>query len=189
MYLPFRQVSYGSLVVVARASGDAEALGRLIARQVTALDPALPASDVSTMEDLLSASLAGRRLMLAILGSFAALALVLAATGVYGVVSFTTARRAHEFGVRVALGARARDLELLVLRDTLARVALGAALGVPAALAAARFLRAWLFEVGPADPLTLVAVVGVLASVAIGCSLPPARRATRVDPTVALRGE
>jgi putative ABC transport system permease protein len=189
MYLPFRQVSYGSLVVVTRASGDAEALGRLVAQQVMALDPALAVSDVSTMQGLLSASLAGRRLILAILGAFAAYALVLAATGVYGVVSFTTARRTHEFGVRVALGARARDLQMLVLRDTLARVAAGAVLGVPAALAAAVLLRTWLFQVGPADPVTLVAVVGVLGSVALGCSLPPARRATRVDPTVALRGE
>jgi putative ABC transport system permease protein len=188
-YVSFRQVSYGSLVVVARTRAEPLSFAGAIKQQVFALDAGLPISDISSMDGLLAASLAARRFNLILLGVFAALALCLAAVGIYGVVSFTTALRTREFGVRLALGARPADLLALVLRDTLGRAAAGVALGTAAALSLGRLLEASLYGVGPADPVTLGSVAVLLALVAVACSAVPARRVARVDPVSALRGD
>jgi len=188
-YVPFRQVSYGSLEVVVRTAGDPAGIADAVKRAVFAQDAALPVSQIKTMDDLLDTSLATRRFQLVLLASFAGLALLLAAIGIYGVVSFTTSQRTQEFGVRLALGALPRDVLRMVLRDTMVRVTIGAALGTAAALGVSRLLESSLFEVRPTDPITIAIVVGGLALVALACSLGPARRATRVDPLTALRAE
>jgi putative ABC transport system permease protein len=187
--VPFRQVSYGSLEVVVRTAGDPAGIADAVKRAVFAQDAALPVSQIKTMDDLLDTSLATRRFQLVLLASFAGLALLLAAIGIYGVVSFTTSQRTQEFGVRLALGALPRDVLRMVLRDTMVRVTIGAALGTAAALGVSRLLESSLFEVRPTDPITIAIVVGGLALVALACSLGPARRATRVDPLTALRAE
>jgi len=188
-YVPFRQVSYGSLEVVVRTAGDPAGIAGAVKEAVFAQDPALPVAQIETMDDLLETSLAARRFQLVLLGGFAAIALLLAAVGIYGVVSFTTSQRTQEFGVRMALGAVPRDVLLMVVRDTMIRVAIGAALGTAAAVGVSRLLESSLFEVRPTDPITIGAVVCGLALVALVCCLGPARRATRVDPLVALRAE
>jgi ABC-type antimicrobial peptide transport system permease subunit len=124
-----------------------------------------------------------------LLASFAGLALVLAAVGLYGVVTHAMRQRTHEIGVRVALGARAEDVLRLVLRQGLPLALLGIAIGLAGAAAATRLIRSQLYEVGPGDPVTFVAVAGVLAFVALAASWFPARAALRVDPVVALRAD
>ena len=188
-YLPFRQISYGSLEMVVRTAGDPAGIADAVKQAIFAQDPALPVTQIKTMDDLLETSLATRRFQLVLLGSFAAIALILAAVGIYGVVSFTTSQRTQEFGVRLALGAVPRDVLVMVVRDTMIRVAIGAALGILAAAAVTRLLESALFEVGSTDPLTIAVVVCGLAIVALACCLGPARRATQVDPLTALRAE
>jgi len=188
-YVPFRQASYGSLEVVVRTAADPAGIADAVKQAVFAQDPVLPVAQIETMNELLDTSLATRRFQLVLFGSFAALALVLAAIGIYGVVSFTTSQRTQEFGVRLALGALPRDVLVMVVRDTMVRVAVGVTLGTLAALSVTRFLESSLFEVRPADPITIAIVVCGLALVALVCCLGPARRATRVDPLIALRAE
>jgi predicted permease len=188
-YVPFRQASYGSLEIVVRTAGDPGSIANAVKGAVFAQDPALPVAQIKTMDDLLDTSLAGRRFHLVLLGSFAGLALLLATIGIYGVSSFTSSQRTQEFGVRLALGAQRRDVLLMVVRDTMSRAVLGVGLGTAAALGVTRLLESSLFEVRATDPVTILLVAGGLALVALACSLGPARRATQVDPLVALRAE
>jgi len=188
-YIPFRQFSYGALEVVVRTAGDPGGIAEAVKSAVFAQDAALPVAQIETMDDLLDTSLATRRFHLVLLGSFASLALLLATIGIYGVASFTSAQRTQEFGVRLALGARPRDVHLMVVRDTMSRAAVGVILGTAAALGVTRLLEALLFEVRANDPITIVLVGAGLGLVALACSLGPARRATQVDPLVALRNE
>jgi putative ABC transport system permease protein len=122
-----------------------------------------------------------------LVGTFAALALLLGAVGIFGVVSFATARRTRELGVRMALGARGSDVQMLVVAETLRTVGIGIALGLVAAVAGARVLRALVYEVSATDPLTYVAVPVVVVAVAVLAAMIPARRASRVDPVTVLR--
>jgi putative ABC transport system permease protein len=126
---------------------------------------------------------------MSLLGAFAALALLMAAVGLYGVLSYSVSRRMHEMGLRLALGASARDLMWLVMGQGVRLALLGMAVGLAASLAATRLLAGMLFGVSPLDPLTFAAVAGVLFAAALLASFIPARRATRVDPMVALRYE
>jgi len=141
------------------------------------------------MEHVLSDSVSQRRFQMTLVLSFAAAALLLASLGIYGVVSYSVARRTNEMGIRMALGARSADLHRLVVIQGLKPVLLGLAAGVAAAFALGRVLRSLLFEVSTADPVTIIAVVLLLASVALLACIIPAVRATRVDPMVALRWE
>jgi ABC-type antimicrobial peptide transport system permease subunit len=141
------------------------------------------------MDQLLGNSLAARRLTLALMGSFAGLALLLAAIGVYGVISYTVRRRTHEIGVRMALGAQRRDVLKLVLAQGARLALLGVAIGLGGALALTRWMETLLFEVRPTDPLTFTVTAAVLALVALIACYLPARRATKVDPMVAIRRE
>jgi ABC-type antimicrobial peptide transport system permease subunit len=149
----------------------------------------LPLYGVRTLEQYISGSVAQRRFMTALLGTFGGVALVLAVIGLYGVMSYAVSRRTHEIGVRVALGAGAADVLRLIVGQGLRLTLLGIVLGWLCALGASRFLGSLLFGVNGNDPVTFVAVSTLFLSVAIAACSIPARRATRVDPLVALRHE
>jgi len=141
------------------------------------------------MRELLAASLAERRFSMLLMALFAGVALVLASVGIYGVVSYAVTQRAREFGVRMALGAGRRDILRLVLGQGMVLTLLGLGLGLAGSLAATRFLASLLFGVTPTDPFTFVGVSALLAGVTLAACYLPARRATRVDPMIALRCE
>jgi putative ABC transport system permease protein len=190
MYLPQAQVTDSYLVLTVREGFPAaSSLAPQIGAVFREMDPAVPIYSVATMEELAGKSVAERRFVMRVLGGFAALALLLAAVGLYGVVSYTVTQRTREVGVRMALGARPADILRLVLRSGAATVATGLAVGVTAALLAMQSMRALLFDVSAFDPATLAGSVAALSAVAIAAHIIPARRALRVDPVIALRQE
>ena len=140
-----------------------------------------------TLNEIVSDSLADRRLYLSLLSTFAAMALILAAAGIYGVLSYVVAQRTREIGIRMALGARRSNVLGMVLREGLGLLALGVVLGLGGAMALTRLLQSLLYAVSPTDPGTYAAVVALLSAVTLAACLVPARRATRVDPLEALR--
>ena len=154
-----------------------------------AIDPDQPVANVKTMEEWLTTSVAAPRYRTALLGLFALVALVLASTGIYGVMSYSVAQRTHEIGVRMALGARQLDVLKLVVRQGMSLVVIGVGLGLAGAIALTRLMASLLFGVTAKDPVTFVAVATLLALVAFIACYIPARRATKVDPLVALRYE
>jgi putative ABC transport system permease protein len=151
------------------------------------LDPAVPIYQVAMLDDLVEESFADRRFVMRILGTFASLALLLAAIGLYGVIAYSVAERTREVGLRIALGATRSDVLRLVFAAGCRAVALGLIVGVAAALALARYLDSLLFGISPTDPLTVALAVGALVVVTIAAHWIPARRALRVDPAIALR--
>jgi predicted permease len=187
MYMP--TYATGWMNVVIRTQADPTALAAAVRKEVLAIDPDQPLSDVKTMEKWLETSVAAQRYRTALLGLFALLALVLASTGIYGVMSYSVAQRTHEIGVRMALGARQLDVLKLVVRQGMGLVLIGVALGLVGAIALTRVMSTLLFGVGAKDPLTMVVVATLLSSVAFVACYIPARRATKVDPLVALRYE
>lgn len=176
-------------VLVIRAKGDPQALISLARAKVRELDSELPLSNVNTMEQLVSQSIAQRKFGMFLLASFAALALLLAAIGIYGVISYSVAQRTREIGVRMALGARTADVLKLVLKNGLRLATVGLIIGVAGAFFLTRLMTRLLFETGPTDALTFVSVSAGLLLVAFFACYIPARRATKVDPLVALRYE
>ena len=187
LYLPFLQWPSPFAFVALRTRGDPAAQTAAVRREVHALDAELPVFDVSTLEQRLAASVAARRFGLLLLGVFATLALALAAVGLSGVVAYMVVERAREIGVRMALGARRGDVLSLIVGKGLLMVAGGLLAGLPAALALSRFLASALYAIGPADPMTYLAIPVVLFSASFLAAYLPARRATRVDPVVVLR--
>lgn len=170
-------------------AGDPATLSRAVRDRIQVLDPDLVAYDLMTLRERLSATVASRRAILTLLGAFAGLAMVLAAVGIYGVMSFTVSQRTREIGVRMSLGAQAWDVTRVVLREGMSLVVVGLIIGLVIAVLAARSLASLLFEIGTADPSTLVVVSLLVAAVGgLACWL-PARRAARVDPMRALRDE
>jgi ABC-type antimicrobial peptide transport system permease subunit len=157
--------------------------------QIRHIDPEEPVSRVSTMESQVGESVARPRLEATLLGSMAALALVLTALGIYGLLSYTVSQDRRSFGIRLALGALPGDVTAMVLRRGFRLVAIGLLIGSAGALAVTRVLRSLLFAVSPTDPLVFSAIAGLLVVIALAASLLPARRAARVDPVVALRTE
>ena len=191
VYVPERQWMWADdqVTLVVRARGDAAAIAPAVRRAVLSVDPGQPVTRLATMEQIVAASTAQRRLALLLFAAFAAVALLLAAAGIYGVLAGSVTERTREIGLRSALGAAPRDILAMVLLQG-ARLALaGLALGLAGALALGRFLGALLYAVEPTDPGTLAAVVALLALVALFACLLPARRALRVDPMTALRTE
>jgi predicted permease len=189
LYTPHLQSGAGSLAVVARTSTDPAGLAAAITREARAIDPNLPVFDVKTMEQWLSESLARRRFAMLMLGLFAMVAMLLASVGVYGVMSYSVAQRTREIGVRVALGAQMRDVLQLVIRQGISLAGIGVGIGLLAALGATRLMAGLLFGVRATDPGVFVVVALLLTLVALLACLLPARRATKVDPMIALRHE
>ncbi|HWO01007.1 MAG TPA: FtsX-like permease family protein, partial [Blastocatellia bacterium] len=160
-----------------------------VRRAIQAVDSEVPASSMKTMKQFLSASIASRRFNLLLLAVFAGAALLLAATGIYAVISFSATQRTHEIGVRLALGAAHGDVLKLIVGQGMAPALAGLGVGLIASLGIGRVLSSLLFEVSASDPATFVTVSVILAGVALGACLVPARRATKIDPMVALRRE
>jgi putative ABC transport system permease protein len=177
------------MTILVRTSNDPLALVSAARAELQQLDPELPMAGVATMDQLLADSLSRSRFTMLLLGIFSAVALVLAAVGIYGLIAYSVTQRTQELGIRIALGAQRRDVLRLVLALGTRLTLLGVSIGVFAALALSRLLSTLLFGVSATDPLTLAGVVGLLAFVALLACFIPARRATRVDPIVALRYE
>ena len=188
-YLLYSQTSFSAPSLVIRSTVGLQALMRGVREQIWALDKNVPISTPSMMTEILSQSLAQRRFTMSLLAGFGALALLLAAIGIYGVMSYTVAQRTGEIGIRVALGAQSRDILSLVSREGMRRVGLGLAAGLAVSLVLMRILSSQLFAVSAVDPVTFGIVMVLLAGVALLACYIPARRATRVDPLVALRYE
>jgi len=175
--------------VIVRATDDPAVLGVALTRAIQETDPQVPIGRVRTMNEVLAASLSPQRFVMTLLGIFAGLAVVLAAVGVYGLMSFLVAQRTREIGIRMAIGARAGDVLRLIVMRAVLLTGTGVALGLLGALLLTRLLESLLFGVKPTDPLTFAGVAAVLGIVAIAASVVPARRAARVDPLIALRSE
>ena len=174
--------------VVVRTAMKSAAMADWVRREIAALDPTLPVS-VDTMRQRVSQLEARPRFDAALLGLFAALGLLLAAIGIYGVIAYLVTQRTQEIGVRMALGAGTGDVLRLVIGKGLLLIGSGSVLGIAAALALSRLLRGLLFEVASNDPLTMGVAAGTVVAVALLATLIPARAATRIDPMVALRWE
>ncbi|MEJ7809495.1 MAG: ABC transporter permease [Gemmatimonadaceae bacterium] len=189
LYVPFlaRPSSYSNVLV--RTAGDPLALASAVRREVRALDPNLPIFDVTSMEQFLDASVAGRRFIMGLLGAFAGVAIVMAAVGLYGVVAYAVSQRTREIGLRMALGAQRSDVTRMVVREGVVLTAVGVAVGLAAATASTRLMASLLYGVSATDPLVMAGVPALLFAVALLATWLPARRAARVDPMVALRSE
>ncbi len=189
VHLPVAQEYAPAMSLIVRVSGDPESTLGVVRDQVQTLDPAMPLRNIGTVQQRIAQGLWAPRMGAALLSIFGALALLLATVGVYGVISYSVAQRTQEIGVRMALGARAPDVLRLVLKQGLTLAVGGAAAGLLTAFLAARVVGGLLYGVSPSDPVTFAAVGGLLVAVASLACYVPARRATRVDPLVALRSE
>ena len=188
-YIPLAQdLSFGYNVAV-RTTGDSRRMEQTVRQAFLSADNTQPVFHVRPLEDYVAESLAARRFTLTLLGLFGGLALVLAAVGIYGVISYAVSLRTREFGIRMALGAARKDVLQMVLRQGLKLAATGLVLGIVASVVFTRFLTALLFQVKPADMMTTLAVLLMLAAVALLANYLPAHRASHVDPNVALRHE
>jgi putative ABC transport system permease protein len=190
MVVPSRQFhQFGGMTIILRSALDPGSLESLVKRELRQIDPDLPASNARTMNSLLSDSVTQPHLTTILLGSFALLGVVLAAIGLYGVMSYTVSQRIREIGIRMALGARRQSVLRLFLRETLSLAMIGIVCGLAAALGVTRLMRGVLFGVAPSDPVTYAICALFLLLAALVAAYGPARRATRVDPLKALRHE
>ncbi len=192
LFFPYRQIGdfgFRSAYIGLLARGEPRALANAARREIAALDPSLPVAEVRTMEDVLARATSRPRLLTLLLAIFSAVALALAAVGIYGVISYSVAQRTNEFGIRMAMGAQGSDVLGLVLRQGLTLGAFGIAAGALGAFLLTRFMRGMLFGIDSLDPATFAAMAAALGAVAVLAAFIPALRATRVDPIVALRYE
>jgi putative ABC transport system permease protein len=189
VYLPHQQSPTQQMTLVVRAGGDPASQTAAVRKEIWAVDKDQPVYNIRTMEQVLAKSIAGRRFNMLLLGIFAGVALLLAAVGIYGVISYSVTQRTHEIGVRMALGARQRDIFKMILGQGMILTLVGTGCGLLAAFVLTRFLSSLLFGVSATDPLTYIAVSLPLIAVALLACYIPARKATRVDPMVALRYE
>jgi predicted permease len=180
---------YGPMHLVIRGTNDPAPLLSSVRAAVKEVDPTVPVFRVRTLEKLRASSLEQERLLVSLLGGFTGIALFLAALGTYGVIAFSVQKRTQEIGIRLAIGAQSGDILRLILGQGLRLVGMGAVLGLAGALASVRLLGAMLYETGTTDPASYLVATGVLAAAALIAALLPARRATKVDPMVALRAE
>jgi putative ABC transport system permease protein len=178
-----------TMSLVVKTAGDPATMTSAIVNEARQADRLLPITRIRTMDDLRSSALQSDRFNLWLLGSFALLALLLAALGIYGVMTYTTTQRTRELGIRLALGAQTNDVLKMVAAQGMKLALIGVALGLLASFALTRLMQGLLFEVGATDPLTFAVVPLLLATVALLACYFPARRATKVDPLVALRYE
>jgi predicted permease len=178
-----------SMSIVVRTAGDPNAAAAALRRAVKDADPSLAIRNVQTLDDVIGSSLAPRRFSLGLVATFAAIALMLAAIGIYGVLSYAVSTRTREFGVRIALGASTRSVLMLVAREGLRWSVTGLVLGILGAALAGRLIAGMLYGVGTLDVSTYVAVAGGLLAVVVVACLVPAVRATRVDPITSIRAE
>ena len=189
IFVPYLQQASFSMTFVLRTETHPETLAGAVREAVKSVDKNQPLSDAITMDEVVAKSVAPRRFKMLLLGLFALLALVLAAVGIYGVLAFSVARRTHEIGVRMALGASCRDVLKLLVSEGMRLVGIGVGIGLAGSAALTRLLRNFLFGVSPSDPATLAAAaVGLALVAAVACYI-PARRAAKVDPATALRCE
>jgi predicted permease len=189
LYVPYSQWPSNEMSLVVRTEAEASISIRLVERAVWSVDPDQPVTAVETMDQWVSKEAASRRFVLQLIGLFGLIAVVLAAVGIYGVVSYWARQRAHEIGIRVALGAQRIDVLKLVVMQGFKKALIGIGIGIAAALALTRFLSSVLFHVRPADPVAFVTVALFLTGMALLACYIPARRAAKVDPMVALRHE
>ena len=187
VFWPHPQLAYSAMTLTLRTTSDPAALAPLVEREVRAMDKDQPVADVRTMEQWVSRTLAKAKFSSTLLSTFAALALAMAAIGIYGVMSYSVSQRTSEIGLRLALGAEARDIVRMVVGAAAWLAAIGLAIGVVLALALSRTLASLLYETAGTDPLTFTAVVAILGAVAIAASYVPARRAARIPAVEALR--
>jgi putative ABC transport system permease protein len=193
MYFPYRQIAshfgYAPRDLIVRTTGDPLSLVAAVREQIHAVDPDQPISNIATMGEVLTERTGARRLGMILLMMFAGLALLLASLGIYGVLSFFVAQQTREIGIRLALGAQLRDILRLVMKKGMGAALLGVAIGLVAAFALTRLMASLLFGVSATDPITFAAIALVLTGIALLACYIPARRATKVDPLVALRYE
>jgi predicted permease len=190
IYLDYRQWPVSGMSVVMKTAVSPASVSEAARRAVYSVDPNMPVANVRTLEDIVSRSISQPRFYMTLLAVFAAVALVLAAIGIFGVLSYAVAQRTREIGIRMALGAQERTVLGLVVRQAMALAGGGVAIGVVCALLLSRSLvAALLFSTSPHDAVTFATVAVLLTAVALAASYIPARRATRVDPIVALRSE
>jgi putative ABC transport system permease protein len=189
VYLPVAQRSLPVLGLVVRTTGDPLASVPAMRAAVRSVDPDVPLSRINTMDALIEQTTGPRRFSMLLLGSFAAMAMVLASIGLFGVMSYMVTQRSRELGLRIALGADTRAVLGLVLGKGARLALLGVAIGLAASLAVTRVMATMLFHVSATDPITFAAISLLLIGVALVASYLPARRATKVDPIVALRAE
>jgi putative ABC transport system permease protein len=189
MYLPYRQSPRPFLSFVVRTASNPESLIQPVSKAIYSIDKEQALTDVQTMDQVLVASLSSRRFNMTILLAFAGVALLLASVGVYGVMNYTVTLRRRELGIRMALGAEKRDVLRLVLGQGLTLTLIGVAAGLISAYALTRLMASLLYGVTATDYLTFGSVSAVLIAVGMAASYMPARRATKVNPTIALRAE
>lgn len=188
-YLDKPSPPFAYLTLVVRTNRDPATLAPDIRRAIHSLDKSIPLSEIQTMDQVVAEATGQSRFYLVLLGAFATVALVLAGVGIYGVMSYSVSRRTHEIGIRMALGAQGRDVLKLVVFQGIVQALAGVAVGLAGALALSRLMAGLLYGTRATDPATFAAVVLVLSGVAVAASYVPARRATKVDPMVALRYE
>jgi predicted permease len=189
IYVPVWRDGSGGRTLCLRTTGRPERLVAAVRREAAALDPAIPVLQTLTLADQFDNNIAQERMLTTLGGFFGALALLLAALGLYGVMAHAVTRRVREIGIRMALGARAPEVRWMILRETLLMVSIGALIGIPAALALTRMLASFLYGLTPQDPLSIAASTAILLAITALAGYIPARRATRVDPMIALRYE
>jgi putative ABC transport system permease protein len=189
MYYSYRQSAVYSMSLAIRAQGDPYALTRAVRGALRAKDPDLPFYDISTMEDEIASSVSGDRVIMLTVTTYAALAMILAAIGLYSVLAFYVVQRVHEIGIRMALGATAGNVVNLVLRRGVIMVGIGLGVGIAGAFGATRLIQQQLFNVAPTDPMTFAGVVLVFSLVGLAACVVPAWRAVRLDPVETLQAE
>jgi putative ABC transport system permease protein len=188
-YWSMHRFIYGPMKLVVRSTGNLAPLLPAIRAAIKEIDPTVPVFRVRTLEDLRASSLEQERIVLALLAGFTGVALLLAALGTYGVIAFTVQQRTQEIGIRIAVGAQASDIFRLIIGQGMKLVLTGALLGVAGALAASRLLATLLYNTGATDPSSYLVATTALTLITLGAAFLPARRATRVDPIIALRSE